>query len=87
MNKTDSFVQDVSHWSNAISTVAISLSNTTCRLLGDILLLINVITFQGGGYLGYSALIEISEKIFRENFQNRKIWKIFGSFNYEPFYF
>ncbi len=65
------------------------------RLLGDILPLINVIFavswltscnlayFQGGGYLGYSELIEIVKKFSGENFQNRKISKIFRSFNYK----
>ncbi len=73
----------------------ISLSNMTCGLLGDILPLINVIfavadplhaiwcNFYGGGYRGYSKLIEISKKMYWEDFQNRKILKIFGYFNDE----
>ncbi len=39
--------------------------------------------FQGGGNRGYSTLNEISGKIYWENFQNRKISEIFGSFNDE----
>ncbi len=64
--------------------------NMTCWLLSGILPLLNMIFvvswstsctlayFQGGGYRGYSKLIEISRKISWENFQNRKISKIFG---------
>ncbi len=96
MNKTDSFVWNLSHWSNAISNVAISRQYTTEQYdiriarwyiaidkrdffqLADRLHAIWH-TFPGDGYRGYSELIEISEKIF----QNRKILKIFGSFNNE----
>ncbi len=93
MNKTDTFVQDLSHWSNAILNVAILRQYITeqydmridKRDFCSQLIRLRAIwrTFQGGGYRGYSKLIEISEKIYSENVQDRKILKIFGSFNDE----
>ncbi len=85
MNKTDSFVQNLSHWSNVISNVAISWQYITeqydmriarwyiaidkCNFYSQLIqLFANRRTFQGGGYRGYSEVIEIVEKIYWENF-------------------
>ncbi len=48
MNKTDSFVQDLSHWSNLISNVAVSWQCITQQYN----LRVAQRTFEGSGYRG-----------------------------------